>query len=459
MIASRAVCDRKLNDFTKTVSCPHHEDTLCEDTRLSRRQEVERLCTFQRQALIKLEAELAIIDCNVEKAEMAVIEANNRVQALRGLVQSRNAARPTQNADRAKQVEKRSTEKHSGEQLDELKSPSTPSVLDASVKVQSALARRKRSKFKASADDEVSDAGSKYFALPAVGTIYSDFSKRFEAPRQSFQGPAGNAVLVLRNDDEELATLQSRTNENEKMLIWILYWLDRNAGFWREKVRPPRARGGWRVGVFATRSPHRPTAVGLSLAEVTKVDTGNTARIHVRGVDILDETPLIGWKCYDHETEAHWNVSSGWLDDADMLQPLYYDQLGEVADTLNALDGCKVLIPEDVREKLNYVDQRSVIDVLDMIQRALSRVRLSADGRIDSADGRSELMFDSGGKFGDRRNCYPVGAWRIWYAWDESEKAVVVEDVTSGIREDVLLDEEMVDREVREHKEFIRRFS
>ena len=62
----------------------------------------------------------------------------------------------------------------------------------------------------------------------------------------------------------------------------------------KAKVAPPRLNGA-RVGVFSTRSPHRPNPVGLTLARIDKVE-GDT--IHLSGLDLLDTTPIIDIKPY-----------------------------------------------------------------------------------------------------------------------------------------------------------------
>lgn len=58
----------------------------------------------------------------------------------------------------------------------------------------------------------------------------------------------------------------------------------------------PRAGGG-RVGVFATRTPHRPNPIGLSLARVDYVDP-KTRRVYISGSDLVDGTPVLDVKPY-----------------------------------------------------------------------------------------------------------------------------------------------------------------
>ncbi|NLX19298.1 MAG: tRNA (N6-threonylcarbamoyladenosine(37)-N6)-methyltransferase TrmO [Desulfobulbus sp.] len=63
-------------------------------------------------------------------------------------------------------------------------------------------------------------------------------------------------------------------------------------------------------GVFATRSPLRPNHIGLSIVQLESID-GNT--LYIKGVDILDGTPLLDIKPYVEKFDAVRNSRSGWM--------------------------------------------------------------------------------------------------------------------------------------------------
>jgi len=67
-------------------------------------------------------------------------------------------------------------------------------------------------------------------------------------------------------------------------------------------------------GVFATRAPFRPNAIGLSVVELLSID-GNI--LHLDGVDILDGTPLLDIKPYTTKFDLHDIKKNGWLDEVD----------------------------------------------------------------------------------------------------------------------------------------------
>jgi tRNA (adenine37-N6)-methyltransferase len=94
--------------------------------------------------------------------------------------------------------------------------------------------------------------------------------------------------------------------------IWVIFWFDRNQG-WRPKVLPPRSTSG-RKGVLATRSPHRPNPLGLSVLRLDRIDG---LHLHVRDVDLLDGTPVFDIKPYVPYSDAHPDSGNGWLQERD----------------------------------------------------------------------------------------------------------------------------------------------
>lgn len=91
--------------------------------------------------------------------------------------------------------------------------------------------------------------------------------------------------------------------------LWVLFLFDQNTNWtdalcasesdrftFTAKIAPPRLFGK-RVGVFSTRSPHRPNPIGLTVVRVDRVDA-RTGCIHVSGVDMTDGTPILDVKPY-----------------------------------------------------------------------------------------------------------------------------------------------------------------
>jgi len=67
-------------------------------------------------------------------------------------------------------------------------------------------------------------------------------------------------------------------------------------------------------GIFSTRAPRRPNAIGLSIVELIRRE-GNT--LHLDGVDILNGTPLLDIKPYTAKFDFFQTTRNGWQDEVD----------------------------------------------------------------------------------------------------------------------------------------------
>ena len=78
-------------------------------------------------------------------------------------------------------------------------------------------------------------------------------------------------------------------------------------------IRPPRLGGARKVGVLASRSPHRPNPIGLSAVKLERIDldAAGGIEIHVTGVDVLDGTPVLDIKPYLPYADSIPEASSG----------------------------------------------------------------------------------------------------------------------------------------------------
>jgi len=90
--------------------------------------------------------------------------------------------------------------------------------------------------------------------------------------------------------------------------IWLLYWFHR-AGAPRLLVVP--FLDNRQHGVFATRAPSRPNAIGMSCVRLLRI-VGNV--LHVADVDILDGTPLLDIKPYVPQFDCYEVARTGWLE-------------------------------------------------------------------------------------------------------------------------------------------------
>jgi tRNA-Thr(GGU) m(6)t(6)A37 methyltransferase TsaA len=138
-----------------------------------------------------------------------------------------------------------------------------------------------------------------------IGVVRTPFTERREAPRQPYaagEAPGTIELLPDRRYEDALRDLDQWTH------LWLVYWFHLNA-HWRPTVLPPRSRHG-RRGVFATRAPHRPNPIGLSVLRIVRVDG---LRVEVLGVDMIDGSPVLDIKPYVPFADAVPAAGSGWI--------------------------------------------------------------------------------------------------------------------------------------------------
>jgi tRNA-Thr(GGU) m(6)t(6)A37 methyltransferase TsaA len=151
-------------------------------------------------------------------------------------------------------------------------------------------------------------------AFHPIGIVRSPFAHRIDAPHQptvvegTRTGAPAEAVLELRAD-LPLETLRGLQGFER---IWLIFVFHRSEG-WAPLVQPPRGPKG-KHGVLATRSPHRPNAIGLSAVELVSVEGRH---LHLRGVDLLDGTPVLDLKPYVPYADAFPHSAAGWIDAVD----------------------------------------------------------------------------------------------------------------------------------------------
>lgn len=95
--------------------------------------------------------------------------------------------------------------------------------------------------------------------------------------------------------------------------LFVIFWMHEISGQERKtQVVHPRGRDDAPlVGVFATRTPFRPNAIGLTLVELVRVE-GN--ELTVRGLDAFDKTPVLDVKPFDHrDTKVDARVPEWWM--------------------------------------------------------------------------------------------------------------------------------------------------
>lgn len=158
------------------------------------------------------------------------------------------------------------------------------------------------------------------FVVEPIGWVRSPYRERFGTPQQA-AAVGSDAEAILEMDPERVPP-EALSDLVGIEKVWVLTYLHLVDG-WRPRVMPPRGPRQKR-GVFATRSPHRPNPIGLSAVTLVRVEG---CRLHVRGVDILDGTPILDVKPYVPYADAFPAVKAGWIDEIPRDAP----QIGRAA--------------------------------------------------------------------------------------------------------------------------------
>ena len=147
--------------------------------------------------------------------------------------------------------------------------------------------------------------------MKPIAHIETDFPEKFGIPRQSGLVEALRAAVVF---EPAYRSAEAVRGLEEFSHIWLIWEFSRaRRENWSPTVRPPRLGGNKRVGVFATRSPFRPNALGLSAVRLEGVETDGPEGpvLRVAGADLLDGTPIYDIKPYLPYADAIPGASGG----------------------------------------------------------------------------------------------------------------------------------------------------
>lgn len=137
--------------------------------------------------------------------------------------------------------------------------------------------------------------------ITPIGIIHSPFNTREKTPIQPFRSNKIGRVEVY---NEFAAGLQDIAGFSH---ITLIYRFHKSRGY-RLLVKP--FLDNQLRGLFSTRAPRRPNQIGISVVQLVKRKDNV---LIVRGIDVLDGTPLLDIKPYVPEFSAAARVKIGWL--------------------------------------------------------------------------------------------------------------------------------------------------
>ena len=171
--------------------------------------------------------------------------------------------------------------------------------------------------------------------MPIIGYMHSPYREKFGIPRQPnlVQVESYMEMVAPYNDILAFEGIEAFSH------LWLLWQFHENKqndntpnqmAKFRAQVRPPRLGGNQKMGVFATRSMYRPSAIGLSVVHFLRVEKqGKSVRLYVMGSDLLHGTPILDIKPYIQYSDAVPDASSGYAQDEPVRKSVIWTETAQ----------------------------------------------------------------------------------------------------------------------------------
>ena len=144
-----------------------------------------------------------------------------------------------------------------------------------------------------------------------IGYLKSCYPDKFGIPRQAGLVKNVYSELKIRPNLQPEIALQGLEGFTHVWLQFVFH-LNKSARY-HAKIHPPRLNGE-SMGVFATRSPHRPNPIGLSVVELVEIKADG---LIFAGVDLVDGTPILDIKPYLPAFESLPEARGGWMSEVE----------------------------------------------------------------------------------------------------------------------------------------------
>ena len=196
------------------------------------------------------------------------------------------------------------------------------------------------------------------FVLHPIAHIESDFTTKFGIPRQAGIVEELEARIVF---DGEYANSDALRGIEGFSHLWLIWQFSENLREdWSPTVRPPRLGGNERLGVFATRSPFRPNALGLSCVRLVKIEKDGKGALSlvVAGADLMNGTPIFDVKPYLPYADCHPEALSGFAPDSGSKLEVKFEEGAEEKLPAGKKDVIAALLANDPRPRYHNDSER-----------------------------------------------------------------------------------------------------
>jgi len=215
------------------------------------------------------------------------------------------------------------------------------------------------------------------FSVTPIGIVaQSSYQHKWGTPRQGMLAPTSTAVIQLS------ASLKTHLSSGDRVaVLWYAHLNGEKFNPLKARIKPPKLAST--VGVFATRGVHRPSSIGLSFCVVAHVSADGKS-IHVRGADMIQDTPVLNVISY-----IDLNVS--YLDKSQIRMPAWAQNVEEAKIffslssimsmqlTLGGISHCDKVI--GLVKSILSQDPRSIHSIRKHVD-PIYEVDLQYDGRV-----------------------------------------------------------------------------
>lgn len=146
--------------------------------------------------------------------------------------------------------------------------------------------------------------------IKPIAVLHSPYDEKFAVPRQPNLVVQGRGILRLLPPYNQPEAVRGLEQFSHLWLIFQFHHIPERE--WHATVRPPRLGGNERIGVFASRTTHRPNPLGLSKVALERVEIRDgEVWLHLGSVDLVDGTPVFDIKPYIAFADSEPHANSG----------------------------------------------------------------------------------------------------------------------------------------------------
>lgn len=196
------------------------------------------------------------------------------------------------------------------------------------------------------------------FEINPIAITHSCYQEKFATPRQPGLVTAATGQIELLPPYNHPDAVDGLDNCSHIWLQFVFHECQKQG--WKNKVRPPRLGGNEKMGVFATRTTHRPNALGLSVVKLDSIDKDSKGVIlNVSGLDLIDGTPIVDIKPYIPYSDSLMDAQYAFAQQAPSEMPVFFsDKLDDfLIEKESFKDLIKQVLAQDPRPAFHQLDE------------------------------------------------------------------------------------------------------